>query len=870
MILKRYGAVLVLFLALGALPGCESSKDRAARYLESALELIAQGDMPRALVEFRNIFELDPDNRDARLAYGALLQDFGNPTEAFAQYQHLIERNPDDQAALMEGAKLAAALDRWPEARKLADSALALRPNEPAMLVVKAGVDYATALSVSDALGRRAAARAAQTLLTDQPDSLMLHRIVIDNLMQDAGYPAAIAAIDVALARFPDEKVLYLTRVTALASQNDDAAVTSTLQAMVQRYPDDATIAATLLRWYVSKNQLNEAEAFLRVRTETGDLTAGMDMVNFLRQFRSIDAALAEIDALLAGLPATAAPAAAADAPAADAPAADATGTQAPGTQAPGTQALTADGSATKTEVTPELLAVLRASLLFEQGNRDEAIKAMQEIVTGAPASATILQFRVMLAQMMVATGDVVQARALIEAVLTDDPGQTGALKLKGAWLVEDDKTDDAIAMLRRALDSNPRDPATYTLLAQAYERAGNRELAGDMLSQAVITSGKAPGESLRYATFLIGDQKYLPAETLLVDALRLDTENVAILGNLGRLYVLMKDWPRATGVVDRLDELATPDALLLSQSLRPAILAGAEKIDTAIEYLQGLAASADSGLNAQVALIQAYLANGQAEKAQKLAAELLAKTPDSPQVGFIVAAVKGAMGDSAGAVAGYRALLAKDPKLEAVWTALLRQMAQDQAAAAAAATAAATAPAATTGPTEAEAAVDEALLALPDSVNLLLVKAGFLEQRQDPEGAIAIYQKLYANDTSNQVLANNLASMLSSYRSDPESLDQAYAIARRLRGTTVPAFADTYGWIVQTRGNAEEALPYLEIAAAGLPQDPLVQFHLAEALRTLNRTDEARAQYAKVLALVPADDARAFVTAARKAVDQK
>ena len=830
MTLQRYGAVLVLFVALGVLPGCESSKDRAARYLASALELIEKGDAPRALVEFRNIFALDPDNREARMAFGAMMEDRGNLPEAYVQYQYVIDRIPDDQDALMAGANLAANLDRWPEAGKLADKALALRPDDPQMLAIKAGVNYATALSASDVPGRRAAGRAAQTLLTGQPDSLLLHRIVIDNLMQDANYSAVLDATDAAQARFPDEKVLYLSRVTALAAQNDDAAVVATLQAMVQRFPDDTSIGAALLRWYVSKDQLDQAEAFLRARTETGDLTAGMDMVNFLRQFRSVDAAMAEIDALLAAMPAATQPA-----------------TDAPATDAPAT-----DGTSPAPRVTPELLGVLRANLLFEQGNRDDAIKAMQKIVTGAPVSEQILQFRVMLAQMMIVDGDAVQARALVEAVLTDDPGQIGALKLKGAWLVEDDKTDDAIALLRRALDANPRDPETYTLLAQAYERAGNRELAGDMLSQAVITSGKAPAESLRYAAFLMADQKYLPAETLLVDALRLDTENVALLGNLGRLYVMMKDWPRATGVVDRLDELATPEALQLGQSLRPAILAGGEKVDAAIEYLQGLATGADAGLNAQVALIQAYLANGQAEKARGLVDDLLVKTPDNPQVGFIAAAVKGATGDSAGAQAGYRALLAKDPKLEPVWTALVRQMVQDLA------------------PAEAEAALDEALQALPESGNLLVMKAGFLEQRQDPEGAIAIYQTLYDRDTSNQVLANNLASMLSSYRSDPESLEQAYVIARRLRGTTVPAFADTYGWIAQSRGNPAEALPYLEIAAAGLPQDPLVQFHLAESLRALNRTEEARAQYAKVLALVPDDDARAFVTAARLAVEQK
>jgi tetratricopeptide (TPR) repeat protein len=169
----------------------------------------------------------------------------------------------------------------------------------------------------------------------------------------------------------------------------------------------------------------------------------------------------------------------------------------------------------------------------------------------------------------------------------------------------------------------------------------------------------------------------------------------------------------------------------------------------------------------------------------------------------------------------------------------------------------------------DAEAALDEALTALPDSDELLQFKAGFLEQRLDAEGAIAIYQKLYARDSSNQILANNLASMLSSYRQDPESLDQAYNVARRLRGTNIPAFADTYGWIIHLRGNPTEALPYLEMAAQGLTQDPMVQFHLAEVYKALNRPEDARAQYDKVLAVVPAEDTRDFVQTARKAVAQ-
>ncbi|MFN3164874.1 MAG: tetratricopeptide repeat protein, partial [Pseudohongiellaceae bacterium] len=76
------------------------------------------------------------------------------------------------------------------------------------------------------------------------------------------------------------------------------------------------------------------------------------------------------------------------------------------------------------------------------------------------------------------------------------------------------------------------------------------------------------------------------------------------------------------------------------------------------------------------------------------------------------------------------------------------------------------------------------------------------------------------------------------------------YTIARRLRGSDVAAFQDTYGWIAQRLGNFEEALSYLEPAAEGLPEDPTVQYHLGVAYAAQGRSDAARAQFEKVASL--------------------
>ena len=79
-----------------------------------------------------------------------------------------------------------------------------------------------------------------------------------------------------------------------------------------------------------------------------------------------------------------------------------------------------------------------------------------------------------------------------------------------------------------------------------------------------------------------------------------------------------------------------------------------------------------------------------------------------------------------------------------------------------------------------------------------------------------------------------------------------------------MPAFEDTYGWISYLRGDVQGALPYLVDAATKMPKEALAQYHLAEVYRALNRPEDAKTYYAKVVDLAGPDDTRPFVEAAR------
>jgi len=144
---------------------------------------------------------------------------------------------------------------------------------------------------------------------------------------------------------------------------------------------------------------------------------------------------------------------------------------------------------------------------------------------------------------------------------------------------------------------------------------------------------------------------------------------------------------------------------------------------------------------------------------------------------------------------------------------------------------------------------IDDGLAQVPDAADLLWAKASYLQQSGDVDAAIEIYEGLYARNSGSLVVANNLASLLTTYRDDEDSLARAEVITRRLEGTDVPAFQDTYGWLLFRRGEVQAALPYLEGASAGLPQDPTVQLHLGEVYAALGRRADALAQFNKALA---------------------
>ncbi|MCX7567500.1 tetratricopeptide repeat protein [Sulfitobacter sp. F26169L] len=807
-IYKRLFPAVILLSGTLLLAACDSPEERAEKHFQNAIALIQDNDVDRAIVELRNVFELNSGHIKARQALAELHMQQGNERAAFAQYSILAERDPDDYESRIQLAQLAFNFGSWDEMDRLGTQAMELAPDDPRVKAIALTLAYREAANDGEASDRREMGNQAIKMLEQNPESLLLRSLIMDHSIREQDFARALAEIDWLIGNDRKRARYYQERLRILAMMQDSEGIETQLREMVKIFPEDSGQKATLIRYLVSQNDLDGAEAFLRelvdeaAPDETG---AKVDLIRFLAETGDLEKARKE----------------------------------------------TAKAISESNDPLP--FQIIGAGFDFTEGKRTEAIAALQNVLETSKASGEGVtseqtdSVKVLLAEMLLKTGNEVGARTHVEELLAENSTHPKALKMQAAWQIDADETGPAIAALRLVLDQNPDDADAMTLMANAYSRTGEADLAKDFLAQAVQASGNAPSESLRYASVLIDDERYLPAEDVLIPALRLDRTNTRLLSMLGQLYLRMEDYGRATGVIDSLRRIGGEQAIQVANGLEAEQLNLQKGPSEAMAHLEGLANETDATVGTRIALVRARISTGDLNGALALAKELREADPDSKALLVVLAVAHTAARDYDAAASLYKELIDDAPRNAGAWLRLSQVglLKGDREAA--------------------KSAIDGGLTHAPEDPDLLWARASIAESDGDIETAIKIYEILYEQNSSSTVVANNLASLLSTYRTDEASQARAWTIGRRLRGSDFPALQDTYAWLLHQRGDSAEALPILESAAEGLPADPIVQYHLGQVYLAVDRSEEALEQFRKSIEIAGPADSRPQIEEARK-----
>lgn len=465
---------------------------------------------------------------------------------------------------------------------------------------------------------------------------------------------------------------------------------------------------------------------------------------------------------------------------------------------------------------------LMLASTHLRRGEAAKAVTVARKVVANDPDNLTA---RNLLGSALVANQDRAAARVVFAEAARLQPGFLPVQFNIARLDLEAGDTQAARKRLLAILKVSTDHPEALLRLAQVESREGRPSEAVRWLKRA------RPGQPNALAPLLYLVERYLQmgdAKHALAVARELENaypDNLGVLDALGQAYLAAGQVDKARATFSQMTRSAIFDSTALTRIAEQQMRIGAFE-DAGFALKKALLARPDH-LPAQLAMVDLDLAAGRPDAALQRARTLRGAHPALAASARALGQVYMARKQYAEAIAEFKAALAREPG--AVHTlalfqayiaagqhqagidlirAWLRAHPQDGAAHAALAEAYLHAGALS----EARAAYEAALRIRGEDVGILNNLANILLRQEDP-GALAYAQRAHALAPAN------------------------------------PNVADTLGWILVRKGQAQEALPYLRDARLRAAGNPAIQYHLGAALLQLGRKAEAKRELQGALA---------------------
>lgn len=860
----RPAALLALGLLLAvALPGC--SPPTEAEMMADARAALAEGDDTEARIHLMNLLKASEGNLEALLLLAELDLDGGNATMAELGFARAAKLRPGDPRARAGLARAMAQQERVGEALELLDPEPGLAAADRARLL---GLKGTLLTQQGDHEAARAALAAALAATPEDPDRL----VELALLEIAAGRPAeADRLIAEALARDPEHVGALLARGSRQSAQQLLTAAEATFERAARLAADQHRRQQRLSALLA----LAEAQ-LLRQRTDAAaDTLAALDAiapaapaVRFVRA--SIAAQRGEdrraIDELLEILR---------ESPD-DLPARRLLGLAyaregrwnmaenhlaAVAAQRPADEAVRRALVAVRArQAEPDLDAVLPGRRVVAPADRRRSLtgEAAQQLAYGRPAAAlelfsqaasefpedrqvvlgqaaaliadrrfdaaiealggltdpdTLLPRTALLLSAHIGKGDAAEAIRVAGALPAQHPGKAWPHDLHAIALKAGGRDADAAAALRSALAAEPRDAFALTTLINLGLAAG--DVAGaDAL--AARLPDDAPAARLLRAMVAMQKGDVAGARELAAAIVAAEPDNPDGHNVLG-LSRLAGGAPAAAVPHFETAQLLAPKVPVYALNLATAYLAIGAADAAAIAAAQARANGADPAALAELD-VRLALARRDYAAAERLLERVTPDDPASTGRQALLAELRAAQGDPAGAAQALVAAYERAPTRErAVAAARAMQAAGRQDAAA---------------PLDAWTARSGPDPAIAFARGELALAAG------DVPGARSDFEQALRLDPGHAPSLNNLAWLYNEAR-DP----RAVALAdRALRAAPDdPRILDTVGWVWLGAGRTRAAIEVLDKALGLAPGTPDIQYHLAAALRQDGQAGRAR-----------------------------
>src|ERR1700722_11949110 len=228
---RRQLVIAVLSAVTLVAAGCGGAESRKARHMAKGQTFLANGNLEKARIEFRNALQIAPTDSDVRYENGVADEKLGNVREAAQFYQGAIDTNADNvgaRASLGRLYVLSGAPDRALETVK---PSLEKHPDDAALLTVRA----AARAQLKDADGALKDAERAVQLAPNSEDAVA----TLAGIYKAAGQSdKSRALLEDAVKRMPQTVDLRLALAQLYASQGQEPQVEALLIDLVRLKPN--------------------------------------------------------------------------------------------------------------------------------------------------------------------------------------------------------------------------------------------------------------------------------------------------------------------------------------------------------------------------------------------------------------------------------------------------------------------------------------------------------------------------------------------------------------------------------------------------------------------------------------------------------
>ncbi|MFT3731283.1 MAG: tetratricopeptide repeat protein [Hyphomicrobium sp.] len=768
-----------IVIASVMLGGCWSAEERAQVHYTKGQEYLAQGDFPKAEIEFKVALQKKKEMIPAWKGLAAVEEHKKNWQNVGAIYNTIMDLDPHDVDTRLKYARLLILGNAIDDAKKVVDKAEKEQPKNPSVLAVKSALQ----LKSNDVDG---AVKSAKEALAIDPKTTEAIIVLAAERTLAKDYQSALKILADAPPEAGKDIGVELFKLQLFERIGDQKQIENLLVKLANLYPDEPGFRKQLARYYINQKRLDDAEKELRAiaKARPADTEAGLDVFRFLATYKGVDAARNELNSRIS-----------------------------------------AGGN-----VFAYQMALVNLSALT--GKPDDAVASLKTLIATTSDAKQKQSAQERLGDLYLGTKKYADADLVASDLLKQDERNGAGLRIRAITEMEQGKLDQSVAHLRQALNDQPQSAQLMSLLAIAYERSGAIELADKQFADAVRAAEYSPQVGLDYVAFLRRRGSADRAENLLTELDARNPNNALVLRALGDVRLARQDWIGAQEISDKLRTLGTSnDAanLILAASLE-----GQKKFDQSIGILQSSYESLTGTKRPMFALVAALIRAKQTDRARALVEDVLKKDPANADALVMLGSIQLLDNQADQAEKSYLAALKQQPSQMPAYrglTSLYVQQGNDD---------------------EAIKVLQSGIASNGQSGALRVALAGVLEHKGDYEGAINVYEGLLKEDPGSMIVANNLASLLSDHRTDKPSLDRASNLAASLRGSPVPQFKDTLGWLQYRRGEYRDAVDLLEIATAQMPDAPLVRYHLAMTYMALGQTDKAVEQLNKGLEKAP------------------